>query len=333
MLALLRFRVSGFTLIRRYLDTLIHELFLPLAQAPKHPRPKLYCLRVSLSPCPCVGLFSPIHPYTHTPVPPYNNLHTRSLMLPSSPMGLHSVIVGIRALILIPLSILILGSVATVLIFFRDGERIINGPVANTWARTVIWLAAARITVHGVGNIPSTGDSYIVVMNHQSNMDIPILVHSLPLQLRFIGKKELKKIPIFGSALIKAGHFLIDRGHHRKAMEGIKAAGKALRQRGVSVVFAPEGTRSTSSKLLTFKKGAFVMAIETGIPILPVTIDGTRNSLAKGSLWTRSADVIVQIHPPVPTASLSYGDRDELSEKIRSIMEKDLEERPVIGHQ
>ena len=239
-------------------------------------------------------------------------------------MGLHSVIVGIRALIFIPFSILILGSMATVLIFFRDGERIINGPVANTWARTVIWLAAARITVHGIRNIPSTGDSYIVVMNHQSNMDIPILVHSLPLQLRFIGKKELKKIPIFGSALIKAGHFLIDRGHHRKAMEGIKAAGKVLRQRGVSVVFAPEGTRSTSSKLLTFKKGAFVMAIETGIPILPVTIDGTRNSLAKGSLWTRSADVIVQIHPPVPTASLSYEDRDELSEKIRSIMEKTL---------
>jgi 1-acyl-sn-glycerol-3-phosphate acyltransferase len=107
-------------------------------------------------------------------------------------------------------------------------------------------------------------------------------------------------------------------------MEGIKAAGKALRQRGVSVVFAPEGTRSTSSKLLTFKKGAFVMAIETGIPILPVTIDGTRNSLAKGSLWTRSADVIVQIHPPVPTASLSYQDRDDLSEKIRSIIEKTL---------
>jgi len=239
-------------------------------------------------------------------------------------MGLHSVIVGVRAVILIPFSIFVLAGVATVLVFLKDGERIINGALAKTWARTVVWLAAARVTVHGIGNIPSTEKSYIVVMNHQSNMDIPVLVHVLPLQLRFIGKIELKKVPIFGSALIKAGHFLIDRSDHMKAMAGIRAAGEALKQRGVSVVFAPEGTRSMNGKLLTFKKGAFVMAIETGIPILPVTLDGTRHSLAKGSLWASSADVTVTIHQPVPTESLSYDERDKLSEKIRSIMEKTL---------
>ena len=239
-------------------------------------------------------------------------------------MGLHSVIVGVRAVILIPFSIFVLASVATVLIFIRGGERIINGPVAKYWARIVIWLAAARVTVHGAGNIHTTEESYIVVMNHQSNMDIPVIVHSLPLQLRFIGKIELKKVPVFGSALIKAGHYLIDRSDHQKATEGIRAAGEALKQRGVSVVFAPEGTRSSDGKLLPFKKGAFVMAIETGIPILPVTIDGSRLSLAKGSLWARPADVTVTIHEPVITDSLTYADRDELSEKVREIMERSL---------
>jgi len=239
-------------------------------------------------------------------------------------MRIHSIFVGIRSLILIPFSILILGSVATILIFLGAGERYINGPIAKTWASIVIWLAAARVTVRGLGNIPSTEGSFIVAMNHQSNMDIPILVHTLPLQLRFIGKIELTKVPIFGSALIRAGHFLINRSDHAKAMEGMRAAGDVLRQRGVSVVFAPEGTRSSDGKLLTFKKGAFVMAIETGIPILPVTIDGSMLSLAKGSLWTKTAGVTVSIHNPVPTESLSYDDRDELSEKVRGIIEKSL---------
>ncbi len=239
-------------------------------------------------------------------------------------MSFHSLIVGVRAVVLIPFSIFILGSVATILIFLGVGERYINGPVAKTWARIVIWLAAARVTVHGLGNIPPTEESYIVVMNHQSNMDIPVLVHSLPLQLRFIGKVELKKVPIFGNALIRAGHFLIDRKNHEKAMEGMRSAGEILRHHGLSVVFAPEGTRSPDGELLPYKKGAFVMGIETGIPILPVTIAGTRRSLSKGSLWARSADVTVTIHEPVPAKDLTYEDRDKLADKVKSIMENTL---------
>jgi 1-acyl-sn-glycerol-3-phosphate acyltransferase len=240
-------------------------------------------------------------------------------------MGLHSVIVGVRALILIPFSIIALGSIATVLLFLRVDEDFINGPLAKYWARIVLWLAAARVTVKGAGNISSPGEPYIVAMNHQSNMDIPILVYSLPLQLRFIGKIELRKVPIFGSALIRAGHFLIDRRDHQKSVVGIRAAGESLRKRSVSVVFAPEGTRSSGNgELLPFKKGAFVMAIETGIPILPVTLAGSRLSMPKGSLWARKADVTVTIHQPVSTQSLSYDDRDELSEKVRGIIKKGL---------
>jgi 1-acyl-sn-glycerol-3-phosphate acyltransferase len=239
-------------------------------------------------------------------------------------MSIHSVVVGVRALILIPFSILALACAATILIILGASERYINGPLAKRWARTVLWLASAKVTVNGLINIPSAEESYIVVMNHQSNMDIPVLVYSLPLQIRFIGKIELKKIPLFGSTLIRTGHFLIDRSNHQNAMKGLKASGEALKERGVSVVFAPEGTRSSDGSLLPFKKGAFVMAIETGIPILPVTIDGTRHSLTRGSLWTRSAEIAVTIHQPVPTESYSYEDREKLSKSVKSIMENGL---------
>lgn len=239
-------------------------------------------------------------------------------------MGLYSIIVGIRSLILIPFSIVVLACIGTVMLLVGIDEHRINGQLAKKWARFVLWLAAAEVTVRGIDNIPSLEKPYLVVINHQSNMDIPVLVHSLPLQLRFIGKIELKKIPIFGSAVLKAGHFLIDREDHHNAMEGIKSAGTALKERGVSIVFAPEGTRSTDGQLLPFKKGAFVMAIETGIPILPVTIDGTMLSLAKGSLWARKADVLVTILEPVLTDSLSYEDRDELLQKVRGEMERSL---------
>ena len=99
-------------------------------------------------------------------------------------MGLHSIIVGIRSLILIPFSIVVLASIATVMLLMRMDERTINRLLGKYWARFVIWLAAVRVTVRGVENIPSVDKPYLVVFNHQSNMDIPVLVHSLPLQLR-----------------------------------------------------------------------------------------------------------------------------------------------------
>ncbi len=239
-------------------------------------------------------------------------------------MGLHAITVGIRALVLIPLSILVLACLATVLLFLGGSEQFINGSMARVWARFVVWLAAADVRVRGADNIPVDGGPHIVVMNHQSNMDIPVLVHALPLQLRFMGKIELRKIPVFGSALLKAGHYLIDRKDRQHALAGIRAAAEAMREKKTSVVFAPEGTRSPDGRIQSFKKGAFVAAIETGFPLLPVTIDGTRHSLPKGSLWARAADVTVTIHPPIATSGLRYEDRDGLSEKVRGIMEETL---------
>lgn len=239
-------------------------------------------------------------------------------------MGMRPFIVGVRALIFIPLSILVLAATATVLLFLGADERFVNGPLARRWARFVLWLASARVTVSGEENIPHDDGSCIVVMNHQSNMDIPVLVHAVPLQLRFIGKIELRRFPVFGSALLRAGHFLINRKDRESSTKGIRSAGETVREKNVSLVFAPEGTRSADGRLLPFKKGAFVTAIETGLPILPVVMEGTRRSLPRGSLWARPALIQVRILPVVETGGLSYADRDLLARKVRGMMEESI---------
>ena len=143
-------------------------------------------------------------------------------------MGLYAIIIGVRALIFIPLSVMLLAIAAIVMLFLKFNENTVNA-LGKPWARFVLWLAAADVTVKGADRIPSSKKGpYLVVMNHQSNMDIPVLVHSLPIQVRFIGKIELKKIPVFGSALLKAGHILIDRRDHQNAMEGLKMSFRSL---------------------------------------------------------------------------------------------------------
>jgi len=241
-------------------------------------------------------------------------------------MDIYSIFIAVRALLLVPL-ITVLGSILGVIVSYFDNDgRFFHLRVVRPWARAVLWLAGAHVTIYGQENANQENISCIVVMNHQSNLDIPLIVHSVPLQLKFIGKIELQRIPIFGTAVARSGHFFINRNDHQAALEGIKAAGESVREKGMSLVFAPEGTRSADGRLLPFKKGAFVMAIETGLPILPVTIDGTTRRLPKGSLRARAGPVKVTIHPMVSTKGLNYDDRDGLVEKVRKIIEKRLED-------
>jgi 1-acyl-sn-glycerol-3-phosphate acyltransferase len=242
-------------------------------------------------------------------------------------MGVYSSFISARALILVPL-LTALGSILAVPIsyFDRDG-RFFHRFIARSWARAILWLAGVRVTVDGLDNIPQSEQSCIVVMNHQSHLDIPLIVHSVPLQLRFIAKIELKRVPVFGSAILRSGHFFVERQDHRHALEGIKAAGESVNDKNLSLVFAPEGTRSPDGRMLPFKKGAFVMSIEADLPILPVSIIGTAQRLPKGSLHARSGPVRVVIHPMLFPSGLTYNDRDFLTEKVRKIIEKPLTDK------
>jgi len=239
-------------------------------------------------------------------------------------MNIPEFLISARALILIPL-ITGIGAIFAIFISFFDRYgRFFHLYMLKPWSRIVLRLAAVKVTVDGQENMGPANTSCVVVFNHQSHLDIPLIISVIPLQLRFIGKIELSRVPFFGAAAVRTGHFFVDRQNHREAMESVRKAGVSVREKGFSLVFAPEGTRSPDRNLLPFKKGAFVTAIETGLPVLPVTIDGTSLCLPKGSLRARGGPVRVTIHPLVPTDGLTYGDRDDLLEKVRTTMEGPL---------
>ncbi|MBW2672702.1 MAG: 1-acyl-sn-glycerol-3-phosphate acyltransferase, partial [Deltaproteobacteria bacterium] len=154
--------------------------------------------------------------------------------------------------------------------------------VAQFWSRLNLALTGVSASISGEDRMDQN-QSYIVMANHQSHYDVFALMGLLPLQLRWVIKMELRKIPIFGIACEKVGYIFIDRGNHEKAQKSLEAAGEKIRA-GSSVIFFPEGTRSANGKLQAFKKGGFVIALEAKVPILPVTVVGGKEILPKGSL-------------------------------------------------
>ncbi len=232
--------------------------------------------------------------------------------------------IGLRTLILVfPITIFLSG-VAVVACIFDPGGLKVYRRIVKPWARIILLITGVTVKTVGLEHIGRGEGPFVVVMNHQSQLDIPVLVHAIPLQLRFAGKRELVKIPIFGRAVTRMGHVLIDRKDKEHSLSGFDTLTKGVQNLGVSVVVAPEGTRSNDGKLLPFKKGAFVMAIDLGLPILPVTIRDTRKAMPKSSVTSTGGKVNVIIGRPIPTSKMSYEDRLTLMADVRDIIEANL---------
>ena len=167
--------------------------------------------------------------------------------------------------------------------------------------------------------------SYVVVANHQSQYDIFAIYGWLPVDFRWVMKKELRKVPILGYYCYKAGHIFIDRSNHQAAIDSINAAKSKIKD-GTSVLFFPEGTRSVTGELIEFKKGAFKFAIDMGLPILPVTICGTRDILPANSiaLFPGSAKIIV--HRPIEITGYTEENIGEIISLSRQAIQRGLDE-------
>lgn len=214
----------------------------------------------------------------------------------------------------------LLCSILAILASFLGAER--AHAVAIFWGTTSLRLAAGRIRVEGKENIP-TDSASIFMANHASNFDILSLYAALPVQFRWLAKKELFDIPIFGACLKRSGYIPVERSDSRKALLALKAAAKRVKD-GTSVVVFPEGTRSPDGNLLPFKGGGFILAVQSGVPVVPVAIIGTRNINPKGSLSVRSAEVLIRVLPPIETIGLKSADRDQLSEQVRQSIDSAL---------
>jgi 1-acyl-sn-glycerol-3-phosphate acyltransferase len=170
------------------------------------------------------------------------------------------------------------------------------------------------------------GQSYVIVANHRSSFDILIVYAFLGLRFKWVMKKELRKVPGLGYGSKAIGHIFIDRSNTKKAIESMKEAGKKIKN-GVSVFFFPEGTRSKTGALLPFKKGAFYFAVDLGLPILPVSINGTDRILPSDTfnLFPGKAEII--FHPPIDIAPYTKENIPELIQRVRTVIESGLRDR------
>lgn len=194
------------------------------------------------------------------------------------------------------------------------------------WSKAVVANARIDVEVEGRENLVD-GETYLVMSNHQSHYDIPVLFYVIGPNLRMIAKKELFAFPVFGDALRAAGFVEIDRGDRHAAIRNLDHAQRLLKG-GTHVWIAPEGTRSPTGKLGPFKKGAFYLALEAGLPILPVTLTGTRDVLpAHGLFSSAGAHVKVKLHrkiDPLPFKAREKAGREELIEAVRAALEDGL---------
>lgn len=195
----------------------------------------------------------------------------------------------------------------------RSGESMVW--IARQWTRWIFGGCGIRVEAEGLENIDPS-QPYVIMTNHQSVLDIGAVIQTLPVSFRFIAKKELTWIPIFGWALVLAGHVIIDRRERSKAVSSLEQAAQRV-AKGVNVIIFPEGTRSATGDLQPFKSGGFHLAIQAQVPILPATISGTRVLTPKHSLRVESGTVKVVYGKPIPTAGLSIDDRGSLKEQVR----------------
>ncbi len=193
------------------------------------------------------------------------------------------------------------------------------------WAWMVLRVTGARVVVRGRENV-EPGQRYVILSNHQSHADIPALVTSLGVPYRWVIKKELRAIPLFGHALAASRNVFIDRSDGTRAMESIQQ-GVAQLPEATSILFFPEGTRSPDGNMLPFKNGAFVAARDSGLPILPVTVNGSRRCLPKGSAVFRRGTIEIVIHPPIQPRAEEEEPLESLMERTRAVIASARDDR------
>ena len=223
---------------------------------------------------------------------------------------------------LLALSTVFLGTLASLMaIVFGAKIATWNGVI---WARFNSLITPMFVKVIGREKI-NKKQSYVVVANHQSQYDIFVIYGWLPLDFRWVMKMELRKVPILGYYCYKAGHIYIDRSDSKAAIDSINAA-KSKMKNGTSVVFFPEGTRSVTGQLLEFKKGAFKFALDLGLPVLPITIIGTKEILPANSIGLFPGNAKLVIHKPIDIAGYTEKNIQELMDRAKESIQQGLDE-------
>jgi len=217
-----------------------------------------------------------------------------------------------------------LAAVAIVGTWFDASGRL-YAAFARFWSRTSLAMARVRVTVQGAEHLP--GGPVIFMSNHQSNFDILALLAWMPRQIHMIAKKELFEIPVFGASMRRGGYIPLDRSDGRKALKSMDNAAGIIRG-GKSVVMFPEGTRSPDRRLLPFKRGGFMLAVRAGVPVVPVTVNGSGRINPPNRIELYRGDITLTIHPPVsvPDGMPRSEAESYLMERVHAAISSNLEQ-------
>jgi 1-acyl-sn-glycerol-3-phosphate acyltransferase len=202
---------------------------------------------------------------------------------------------------------------------------------ARSWSWLILATTGVRVDVEGLAQL-EPGRTYVFVANHQSIYDIPVLFASLPFQLRIIAKDSLGRFPFLGWHLRRTGHLLVNR--RRPDPGTVFAWANALTANGVSLIVFPEGTRSADGFLGPFKGGSFYPAMQAGLPIVPLSVSGSRHVMRKGRLMTCPGRVTLRVHAPIPTepnATPPIAAVRALAARVREIVRPPVEEEARTG--
>lgn len=195
------------------------------------------------------------------------------------------------------------------------GDRAIFRRAQRDWAKGIADFSGIDVSVIGAEHL-DPDRSYVLVSNHQSHMDIPVLFMSLPVTPGFVAKKELAKVPFLGQALDFGGHVLIDRGNRDRARESLAEAAAQI-SGGKTVLIFPEGTRGGSETIDKFKTGAFHMAKAAGVPLVPIGLRGTRRVFPREGMLIRGGSVEVHVGKPIDPAHVAAKGAKALANEVR----------------
>ena len=196
---------------------------------------------------------------------------------------------------------------------------------ARAWSWLILATTGVHVTVEGLERIVP-GTTYVFVANHQSIYDIPVLFWSIPFQLRIIAKQSLGNFPMLGPHLKRTGHLLVDRSRPDKA--GILGWASRLTANGLSLIVFPEGTRSRTGMMGKFKGGSILLAMQAGLPLVPISVVGSRHVMKKGELTTRPGHVTLVVHDPVATsanAEPTLAQIRALADRVREVIRPAVE--------
>ncbi len=217
------------------------------------------------------------------------------------------------------LSVIVIGGGILLFTLFTKNQNLYTGMV-RFWARWNVKAAGMKTRITGLENI-DTSRQYVVMGNHESSLDIFLVLACIPLPLRIVAKMELRKLPVAGAAMARALFPFVDRRNHRKAVESLNRTFNEMQKWNLSVFIYPEGTRSKTGHLIPFKKGGFVLAIERQLPILPLVICGAGKITPPGTIWVKDTNVSLNFLPVVETAGYQVSQRSEVLDTVFNAMD------------